>query len=134
MTTTPVSDLPRTRAPGPPLVAEPGVRFAIDNAVIVLGLLVGSATGLGATASTALVILVAGSAGTGLALRLTAPLGLIGWAMVTGFAVHRYGDLTFAAGDLRRLVAMVIAVPLLAGVIGSVRVSHNKGVEASYRM
>jgi hypothetical protein len=74
-------------------------------------------TGLPA-APTAVVIAVTGSlAGRRLGPADGAAIGLVGWALFTGFVRHRYGELSFAAADLEDLVAFVVTVPAAAGTL-----------------
>lgn len=91
----------------PVMTDQLGVRFGVGNGVLFL------LTGL------AVVGRVPGAYGVGLLLVATAVLaaaldrrhalglGLAGWALATGFAVHTLGVLTFAAPDLLRLVVFM---------------------------
>lgn len=106
-----------TNAPAPPLLAEPGVRFGLANVVIVVALFAAALTRLDLTGTEALVVLVAGLAGTGLPWLVTAALGLVAWAMVTGFAENQYGLLTFTGHDLVRLLVFVVACSALPAAV-----------------
>jgi hypothetical protein len=106
-----------TRRGAPQLVDEPGVRFGIANAVVVLALLAAAATHLGLESTTVLVVLVAGLAATGIPLGFALGLGLASWAMVTGFVENRFGELTFGRGDLLRLALLVGAVGALSRLL-----------------
>lgn len=100
---------------------QPGVRFGIANGALVLAFCLAGLAGLTALATGALAVLVAGLAGLGLSLSMTASLGVIAWAMFTGFVENAYGQLSFADHDLVRLVLFPLAALLVAVVLGRSR-------------
>jgi hypothetical protein len=101
----------------PRMSDEPGVRFGIANGVLVLTLLAAAVSRLGLTRTELLVILVAGVASCGLSARMTTSIGVVAWALVTGFVEHSYGQLTFGAADLERLALFAIATLALAAFV-----------------
>jgi hypothetical protein len=106
-----------TRHDAPQLVDEPGVRFGIANALVVLALLASTATHLGLEPTTVLVVLVAGLAATGIPIRFVLGLGIATWAMVTGFVENSLGQLTFGRDDLLRLALLVTSVAMLSRLL-----------------
>lgn len=103
-----------TNVPASSLLAEPGVRFGLANALIVVALFTAAMVRLDFTGTEALVTFVAGVAGAGLPIAVTASLGFITWAMVTGFAENHFGVLTFAGADVGRLFVFVLATVALS--------------------
>lgn len=107
-----------TRHPAEPrLVDEPSVRLGLGGfALFAAAGLVASTAPPAVPATVALVALAA-------AWSLTLPraeaclLGLTGWAFAEGFALHQYGELHLAPGDLALLGAAVLAC-LAASVVG----------------
>lgn len=89
---------------------QPGVRFGIANGALVAALLMAGLTGLDYAETATAVVVVAGVACAGLSTWLTATVGLVSWAMFTGFIENSYGELTFAITDVERLAIFVIAV------------------------
>jgi hypothetical protein len=98
----------------PPITAEPGVRFGIANGVLVVALVAASAAGLDTIETAWAAALAAGLLGIGLSRLMTAWLGVIAWAMFTGFVENRFGELTFSDGDVRRLVVFTVAALALS--------------------
>jgi hypothetical protein len=96
------------------LVRDAGVRFGLAHVVLVAVLLVAGACRLGLVGTEVLAAGSVGLYGAGLTLWLRAVLGGITWAFVTGFFVHRYGDLTFGRSDLLRCTLVVGLVVLAA--------------------
>jgi hypothetical protein len=119
-----------TNAPPPPLIAETGVRFGMANALIVTAMFAAGATRLDLTGTEVLVVLIAGLAGTGLPRLVTASLGLVSCAMVTGFAENQDGVLTFAGHDVDRLLIFVVMCRALPAAVHHVAVhravSHHR--------
>lgn len=93
---------------------QPGVRFGIANASLVIALVVAGAAGLGSVETELVAVLVAGLTSVGLPLMMTTWMGLIGWAWFTGFVENEYGQLTFADGDVRRLLLFAVATVALS--------------------
>ena len=104
-----------TSSDRPRLSDEPGIRFGLATAALVV-LLFGARLGGVDDVAT---IAVVGVASLGLAQplpRWLAPcLALVAWAFVTGFVVNGLGQLTFHDADLRRLWAF--SVVGLVGVL-----------------
>ncbi|MGZ4591790.1 MAG: hypothetical protein ACXV2I_13480 [Actinomycetes bacterium] len=92
---------------------ESGIRLALGTLPLVAAPVLWAAFHLGAGADLLLMIAavtagsIAATDGTG------AALGLLGWAVYTGFSQNRYGQLGFARDDLVRLV-LLVAVGVLA--------------------
>jgi hypothetical protein len=99
------------------LVDEPGIRFGLANALLVMTLLGAAAARLALAATTSLAVLVAGLASVGLPVLMTAWIGLVAWALVTGFVVNQYGELTFQDGDLVRLGVFAVGTLALAVIV-----------------
>ncbi len=94
----------------PPLLAEQhGLRFGFAVASLVVTLLLAGLLHAGVPVSEALVLLVVVLSARGLPATYGVAVGLVGWAFLTGFAVHRYGVLTFTDADLLRLGGLVLA-------------------------
>src|SRR6476661_5007916 len=94
------------------MTSEHGVRFGIANGLLVL---IGSwAARLGATGTAWATVIAAGLLGLGLSLVMTAGLAIIAWAWFTGFVENRYGQLTFAGDDVRRLLLFTVATLILS--------------------
>ena len=100
---------------------EPGVRFGIANGLLVVVFLAASLAQLTSHEIAWLAVLTAGLAGVGLRWLVAGSLGVIAWAWFTGFVENAYGELTFAAADVRRLVLFALAAAALAAV------SHRVG-------
>jgi len=96
------------------MTAEPGVRFGIANCLLVLVLIAAWAARLGATGTAWAAVIAAGALGIGLSRTMTAGLAIITWAWFTGFVENRYGQLTFAGDDVRRLLLFTVATLILS--------------------
>jgi hypothetical protein len=95
-------------------VDEPGVRFGIANVLIICVLLAAAAVHLTGRQTEVATVTVAGLACSGLSLLVTASVGVVAWAMVTGFVVNDYGVLTVGHGDLFRLAAFALVTGAVA--------------------
>jgi hypothetical protein len=84
-------------------LAEPGVRFGLANALLVAALLAATAARLDVSETEFVAVVVAGLASIGLSFVLTAWIGVVAWALFTGFVENDFGTLTFAEPDLVRL-------------------------------
>lgn len=93
---------------------EPGIRFAVATAAIVLALFAAVPAPLHAGEVELLVVVVAGTASSGLSLVVVPAVGVEAWALFTGFAHNRLGDLTFTGPDLARLVVFTVGTVALA--------------------
>src|SRR6476469_521074 len=96
------------------MTSEPGVRFGIANGLLVLVLIGSWAVRIDATGTAWATVIAAGLLGLGLSLVMTAALAIIAWAWFTGFVENRYGELTFAGDDLRRLLVFAVATLILS--------------------
>jgi len=95
-------------------VEEPGVRFGIANVLIVVVLLAAAAVHLTGRQTEVVTVTVAGLACSGLSLLVTASVGVVAWAMVTGFVVNDHGVLTVGHSDLFRLAAFALLTGAVA--------------------
>ncbi len=93
---------------------EAGVRFGIATGAQIAVLLVAGIFGLGPVGTAVLLVVVAAIVGRSLQPVVVLALGVVAWAFFTGFVENAYGLLTFAAGDLLRLVLIACATCLLA--------------------
>ena len=91
------------------LTDELGVRFGIDNGVLMLLTAVVVASPLTGAYAVGPLLLATTVLAVALDGRHALGLGLAGWAFATGFAVHSLGVLTFAPLDLLRLAVFVLA-------------------------
>lgn len=98
----------------PHLVDEPGVWFGIATGLLVVTFLVAAAAHLGQTDTALAAIIVGGLAAVRLPQLVVPAIGVIGWAFYTGFTENAFGQLTFAAADLARLIGFVAATVVLA--------------------
>jgi hypothetical protein len=57
-----------------------------------------------------------------------AAAGAIGWAMQTGFGIHRFGELSFSGVDLHHLGAIVVAAAAVAILAGHARRLRHRAV------
>ena len=97
------------------MVAEPGVRFGIANGLLVGALLlVGGVLHLTGEETEFLIALFAGFARFWPASAAHRGVGVVAWAMCTGFVVNRYGVLTLGHHDLVRLAAFALATGAIA--------------------
>lgn len=105
------------------LLGEPGIRFGIANAAIVLA--VGISASLDIEASWALLLLAAVVVVTAseMSFVVGGAIGLVAWGFETGFLQNTYGLLTFYADDLARLCLLTV-VGALAAAGGRPRPSH----------
>jgi hypothetical protein len=97
-------------------VDEPGVRFGIANALIVMVLIAAATTHLTGPETEALTIAAAGLACSGLSVLVTASVGVVAWALFTGFVVNRLGALTVGHHDLLRLATFAVVTGVVAHV------------------
>jgi hypothetical protein len=99
-----------TRTAPPALRAsdEPGVRFALANVALVMALFVAAAARLQPLEAEVTALVTAVVASAGLAVLLRAAVGVVAWALVTGFVQNSLGQLTFDRADLGRLVLFVV--------------------------
>ncbi|WP_426242067.1 hypothetical protein [Nocardioides sp. LHG3406-4] len=108
---------PSQAASEPSLLAEPGIRFAIANTALVLTLFATAVGNASLLATTTITAIVATLATAGLALRWRLPIAVVAWALLTGFVVNKYGELTFHSPDVTRLVLFMTVVPAIATLI-----------------
>ena len=98
----------------PHMTDQPGVRFGIANAVVVVALLVAGGAGLGNPEIEGVALLATGIASAGLPTLMTTGVGLAGWAWFTGFVENQYGQLSFSADDVRRLLLFAAVTVVLS--------------------
>lgn len=96
------------------LVDDPGIWFGITTGLLVLTFFIAGLARLGADETATAAIVVGGLAAVRLPGLVALALGAIAWAFYTGFTENAFGQLTFATGDLERLVLFVAATVLLA--------------------
>ncbi|MCZ4500427.1 MAG: hypothetical protein JWQ74_2982 [Marmoricola sp.] len=99
------------------LLDDCGVWFGIATGLVVLTLFVAGLAGLGTATSAVAVIVVGGLAAARLPGLVALALGVVGWAFFTGFAENSLGQLTFAGGDVERLVGFAAATAAIAAVV-----------------
>jgi hypothetical protein len=115
------------------MTSVPGVRFGIANGLLVLTLLAAAVLRVDPTAMAWVAVIAAGLVGAGLPRLMTAGLGVIAWAMYTGFVENRFGELTFADHDVRRLVVFAILTLALSAFARQVhRRGHHRLEEHSH--
>lgn len=110
------------------LTDEPGIRFAVATTAIVLALFAAAVAPLHAGEVELLVVSVAGVAGSGLPWPVALGIGVEAWALFTGFAHNRLGDLTFAGPDLARLALFTVGTVTLAVLVRAPRPSSKEVV------
>ena len=96
------------------MLEEPGVRFGLANGILVSALLGAGGIELRPGETMWMAVLVAGLVSIGLPLVMTASMGVIAWALVTGFVGNRCGELTLARPDLLRLLVFAVSTLGLA--------------------
>jgi hypothetical protein len=96
---------------------EPGIRFAAATAAIVMALFAAAPAPLHAGEVELLLVVVAGTASSGLSLAVVIGIGVEAWALFTGVAHNRLGDLTFTGPDLARLALFTIGTAALASLL-----------------
>lgn len=105
---------------------EPGVRFGIANGALVTALLVAGVARLNHVEIAVLAATVAGLACAGLSTLVSAAMGVVSWAMFTGFIENSYGQLTFAPGDIERLTVFMVAVLAPAALAQHAQVGDDR--------
>jgi len=105
------------------LLGEPGIRFGIANAAIVLA--VGICVSLDIEASWSLLLLsaVVIVTASGTPFVVGGAIGLVAWAFQTGFLENTYGLLTFSGDDLAHLCLLTV-VGAITAAGGRPRPSH----------
>jgi hypothetical protein len=98
----------------PRLIEEPAVRFGLGGFVLFLAAGATTALDLSPVAGTAVVLAVTVAAALPLTRPLACGLGLAGWAVAEGFAIHAYGELTLAPADLGLLAGFVLVALAVA--------------------
>jgi hypothetical protein len=98
------------------MTEQPGVRYGISSALLIAALFSAAAARLTGEETEILTVIVAGLATCGLTLLLRASIGIVAWAMFTGFVINDYGSLTFHHDDLLRLLLFPLATVALAAV------------------
>jgi hypothetical protein len=109
-----VTDRHSSTTPATALAHDRGVRFALAVSALIATLFVATAAPLEVDETAYLAVLVAGLASVGLPLLVTAGVGSVCWALVTGFVVHDHGVLTMNEADLGRFAVSVLGTVALA--------------------
>jgi hypothetical protein len=86
----------------------PQVRFGAGYGTVMVATVVVTAMRLAPDPALLVLGLVTVLWASRLPLGLATALGAVSWAYYTGFVVNQYGQLTFAAGDLIRLVLLLV--------------------------
>ena len=97
------------------LLGEPGIRFGIANAAIVLAVAICASLDIEASAALLLLAAVVIVTASGTSFVVGGAIGLATWGFETGFLQNTYGLLTFDAGDLARLCLLTVVGALTAG-------------------
>lgn len=98
------------------MVAEPGIRFGIANAAVILTLQGCAVLGLRAAPTLLAVATVVVVASVASPPGIGTLVGVSSWAFYTGFVENAYGLLTFHHADLARLAALSVAGGVAATV------------------
>ena len=101
------------------MLDQSGVRWGIAGGTLLLGAAVCAAAPLAGWSGVLTLLALTAGWCRALPLPQALALGVSGWAFATGFAVHGYGELTFAPGDLLRLALFLITAALAAGRAGA---------------
>jgi hypothetical protein len=109
----------------PRMTDEPGVRFGIANGLLVVALIAAAVSRFSSTETEVAVVFVGGLAACGLSPMMTTWIGVIAWALFTGFVENSYGQLTFGAGDLQRLAVLTIATVAIATIVRRHQLRHQ---------
>ncbi|GAA3549755.1 hypothetical protein [Nocardioides daeguensis] len=102
---------------GPRIIEEPAVRFGLGGFALFVTAGLVTALDLPSAIGTAVVLGVTAAAALPLDRGPACGLGLAGWAVAEGFAVHAYGELRLAPTDLGLLAGFVLA-SLAAALLG----------------
>jgi hypothetical protein len=98
----------------PLLTDEPGIRFGVANGLLVAVILAAGLARLEVDETEFLAVAVAGLASCGLTVLMTTWIGVVAWALFTGFVENDYGRLTFDQADLFRLGVFAVCTVSLA--------------------
>lgn len=93
------------------------IRFGAGGGVLVLTVVLARLARLDEPYAALLVLVVTAALATTVGRGRAVVLGMTGWALFTGFLVHRYGVLTLAPGDLL-LLAVLTTVAVGGSVVG----------------
>jgi hypothetical protein len=99
------------------MVDQPGVRFGLGSAALVLTLLVVGALPLGQGGSATVALTATAALSTALPLAYAVGLAVQAWAYFTGFFLNQYGQLTFGPHDVRNLAGFAIGTVVLAQLL-----------------
>ena len=99
------------------LIRDAGARWSITVFVTTLTLMVLQLANVPRSVDLGVVAIVAtiGSAGLSLVWRIAA--GLVGWALLTGFAYNRFGELTFSRDDMTRMAILLGATSVASSLV-----------------
>jgi len=85
----------------------PEVRFGAGHGSVLVAVAVVTTLGITPHPALLVLLLVTMVSASRLPLGFATALGAVAWAYYTGFVVNQYGQLTFTAGDLGRLVLLL---------------------------
>lgn len=105
------------------LLGEPGIRFGIANAAIVLAVATCACLDVGTSWALLLLAAVVIVTASRTSLVVGGAIGLVAWAFQTGFLENTYGLLTFYAEDLTHL--------FLLTVVGAITASGGRPIPAT---
>ena len=109
------------------LLGEPGIRFGIANAAIVLAVATCAWLDVGTSWALLLLAAVVIVTASGTSFAVGGAIGLVAWAFQTGFLENTYGLLTFYAEDLTHLCLLTVvgAITASAGRHHPLRPTHD---------
>ena len=107
------------------LLGEPGVRFGIANAAIVLAVAICASLDIEASWALLLLAAVVIVTASGTSFAVGGAIGLVAWAFQTGFLQNTYGLLTFYADDLIHLCLLTVVGAITAARLRSRPFSHT---------
>lgn len=96
------------------LLGEPGIRFGIANAAIVLAVATCAWLDVGTSSALLLLAAVVIVTASGTSFAVGGAIGLVAWAFQTGFLENTYGLLTFYAEDLTHLCLLTVVGAITA--------------------
>jgi hypothetical protein len=113
--------------PQSPSSDSPGIRLGIGCVALIATLLATAGLGANPARTLVLLLLVVAAACVRTSTAAGAAVGALGWALYTGFVVHRYGQLSAGTEDLARAVLLVGAGALSAAVTTRLRSLPHHG-------
>jgi hypothetical protein len=101
------------------LLGEPGIRFGIANAALILAVATCAWLGVGTSWALLLLAAVVIVTASGTTFAVGGAIGLVAWAFQTGFLENTYGLLTFNAADLTHLCLLTVVGAMTASGVTS---------------